>query len=200
MKLKKWFNIKINALVILFCGVMLGFGLSQNSDGLWLFSTGDAVSSSKMNENFQMLLNRIKVLEQAVPQNTVAAFNLTICPPTWSAADGTSGKPDLRGMFLRGLNNFGTGARSDGKQDPDIRNITDFQWDGFKRHNHNANANPGEVGLIRKSIVGERNTTDTVDTGGSGVEPDLGRVYPISNSGIIETRPKNVALIFCVKN
>ncbi len=199
MKLKKWFNIKINALVILFCGVMLGFGLSQNSDGLWLFSTGDAVSSSKMNENFQMLMNRIKTLEQTVsstnvPSGTVAAFNLDKCPTNWKAADGDSNTPDLRGRFIRGLNkivnaddSFKTPQNS-ANGDPDTRDIKDYQNDTFKTHNHG-----GSYLYHNGKYSGETHV-------GSADNRNLGSITTMTSQGGAETRPKNVALIFCVKN
>lgn len=35
------------------------------------------------------------------PAGAVMAFNLTTCPAGWSAADGTGGRLDLRGEFVR---------------------------------------------------------------------------------------------------
>jgi hypothetical protein len=37
-----------------------------------------------------------------VPAGMIAPFNLTSCPTGWIAADGSSGTPDLRGIFIRG--------------------------------------------------------------------------------------------------
>jgi len=50
------------------------------------FTSGEVVSASKINENFQM----------AAPQGAVMAFYLSACPSGWIAADGTNGTPDLR--------------------------------------------------------------------------------------------------------
>ena len=72
------------------------------------------------------------------PAGAIMAFNLTSCPGGWDAADGSGGRPDLRGMFLRGLNNFGTGPRSDGKEDPDgaSRVLGEYQDDQMQSHTH----------------------------------------------------------------
>jgi hypothetical protein len=37
-----------------------------------------------------------------VPAGMIAPFNLTSCPTGWTLADGNSGTPDLRGIFIRG--------------------------------------------------------------------------------------------------
>src|SRR5262245_608407 len=37
--------------------------------------------------------------DDGLPRGAVVAFNLDACPAGWSAADGTSGQPDLRGRF-----------------------------------------------------------------------------------------------------
>jgi hypothetical protein len=42
-------------------------------------------------------------------------------------------------MFLRGINDFGTGARSDGFEDPKNRGINDTQVDTLKSHSHTMN-------------------------------------------------------------
>ena len=34
---------------------------------------------------------------------TISAFNLSSCPTGWTLANGSSGTPDLRGEFIRGL-------------------------------------------------------------------------------------------------
>lgn len=40
-----------------------------------------------------------------VPAGAVMAFNLATCPTGWDEADGTGGTPNLRGEFIRGLDN-----------------------------------------------------------------------------------------------
>jgi hypothetical protein len=112
-----------------------------------------------------------------VPANAVMAFNLTSCPPGWILADGTSGTPDLRGAFIRGM--YGD---QNGRDVP--RTLGSYQADEFKSHTHNSTwyASPG---------------------GGNGKLVGDSWTYPKSNpttpAGGPETRPKNVALIYCVK-
>ena len=71
----------------------------------------------------------------AIPSGAIMAFYRSSCPGGWLAADGGGGRPDLRGMFLRGLNNFGTGTRSDGKQDlAGSRSLGSYQQDEMQSH------------------------------------------------------------------
>jgi len=75
----------------------LGMIIAQS---IHTFSAGEVVSASKINENFQI----------AAPAGFVGAFMLTACPSGWIPADGTNGTPDLRGRFVRGRDDMGTGA------------------------------------------------------------------------------------------
>lgn len=50
-----------------------------------------------------------EMLQYTVPPGAVMAFNLGSCPTGWSEADGGSGRPNLRGQFIRGLNSSATG-------------------------------------------------------------------------------------------
>ena len=140
------------------------------------------------------------------------AFNLTSCPSGWHAADGGGSRPDLRGMFLRGLNNYGTGARSDGKQDPNGggRSVGDYQADQMQSHKHtdsghnhsysswqsNKHADTGSRGgyardsQSRTTNNGKANLGDPTNSGTGAGSPRHGN----------ETRSKNVGVIFCVKS
>ena len=120
------------------------------------------------------------------PSGAVMAFNLAACPVGWSAADGTNGTPDLRGQFVRGINDFGTGVRADGNEDPDgLRALGNLQQDEFKSHKHGYNVSytmPGP-GHRASDYFGVTSwVADTLYEGGN------------------ETRPKNVALIYCQKD
>lgn len=63
-----------------------------------------------------------------VPTGAVMAFNLANCPNGWSPADGTNGRPDLRGEFIRGLDS-GRGIDAG-------RALGSWQIDMFKSHTH----------------------------------------------------------------
>ncbi len=153
------------------------------------FNPGDVVSASQINANFAALKAEIDDarddIKTAVPNGTIAAFFLTTCPTGWIAADGTNGTPDLRGMFLRGRNDVGTGTRADGWQDPDgLRALGAAQGDQFRSHTHSyrgaAREDGGGFGNALDLWIGE--TKDTTPAGGN------------------ETRPKNVALTFCMRS
>lgn len=61
-----------------------------------------------------------------LPVGSIMPFNLAACPSGWIIADGTSGTPDLRGEFVRGLDNgrgVDTGRTLGSWQDQD--------WKGF---------------------------------------------------------------------
>ena len=150
-------------------------------------NTNDILSTSKWNE----------LVSYTVPPGAVMAFNLTTCPVNWSQADGNGGRPDLRGQFIRGLNTFDSGAttRSDGKQDTDTRSLAGWQADIFKSHNH-------PPGNTQNGFM-----SNTYPDGGIGINwAGAGFIwvgYQMATTGDrwgLETRPRNVALIYCVKN
>lgn len=131
---------------------------------------------------------------------------------------GAAGKlPDLRGVFLRGINNGRTGTYSD----PDTRDVGDYQDDTFKSHDHPAgelvNSNNGNhthklIELDNGSDVTDGADGDiTVDNSGrdDNIHRD-GRVqaagdhtHTISgttgNRGGDETRPVNAGVNFIIK-
>jgi hypothetical protein len=92
---------------------------------------------------------------------------------------GKTRLPDLRGVFLRGMN-------FEGGKDPDTRDVGDYQEDAFKKHDH-------DLVFHRQSFQG---------SGGKGKpamdEPD-GEISGKPDQGASETRPKNVAVYFYIK-
>lgn len=118
----------------------------------------------------------------ATPSGSVQAFNLASCPTGWIPSDGNSGTADLRGYFVRGLDTGGT-------IDP-ARTLGSFQADSLKDHTHVLGiANTGTGGT---SGLNGSNSTGTNQIGSGTVEPP--------NNGGTETRPKNVALLYCQKS
>lgn len=118
----------------------------------------------------------------------------------WVIAAGQPGIPDLRGMFLRGMN----ATRADGKQDPDgnSRVVGSYQEDVFKSHNHPVNLTSETYGLIRKTRTDDTKNTTVGDTDKDnvGTEPDvIAPPYPLPLEGGSETRPKNVAVYYYIK-
>ena len=102
--------------------------------------------------------------------------------------DGTI-LPNLRGMFLRGINV----GRTDGKQDPDgERAAGKYQSDDFKTHKHILNAFTGT-----KSDKGSGGVTSGNTEHGGQTIRQLPTMTTAGNA--TETRPKNAAVYFYIK-
>ncbi len=159
------------------------------------FSPGELITASGINKNFEI----------AAPRNAVMAFYQAACPTGWVAADGTNGTPDLRGQFIRGLNNFSSaaGTRSDGNQDPDggARTVGHYQGNMFASHNHGGGNHThniwGDIGWD----FGGGGRLPSINSGGieNWIGTEGANSTVIAAEGGNETRPGNVALIFCVR-
>ena len=133
----------------------------------------------------------------------IMPFYLESCPGGWAFADGTDGTPDLRGTFIRGM--YGDQNSRDVS-----RSLGDFQEDQIQAHKHTDSGHT-------HNVVNDGNGGPTVgrffygDYGG-GVYQNTNRVTtgyanigdPVTSTGGTiksgsETRPKNVALIYCMK-
>ncbi|MEL0332150.1 MAG: hypothetical protein VW982_08050, partial [Candidatus Poseidoniales archaeon] len=86
--------------------------------------------------------------------------------------------PDLRGEFIRGWSDDKVGVDSG-------RAIRSFQGDQFAEHVHSAPAGPAA-------------TTGGLSGGGNRVNDESLATTNNSGSGT-ETRPRNVALLYCIK-
>jgi hypothetical protein len=135
-----------------------------------------------------------------VPSGAIMAFARTSAPTGWLQANGASfstttyatlfaaigyefggsggsfNVPDLRGYFVRGYGTNSDGTVSGG--------FGDKQVDAFKSHNHSA--------------------IQTIDNNG-GFDSGAGRVRyggtgdTTGSTGSTETRPKNIAMLYCIK-
>ena len=104
--------------------------------------------------------------------------------------------PDLRGMFLRGLNNIDPSKqpRKDGKQDPDSeRKVNSYQSDIIARHEHSLSLrtstispeiNPGTENFHASQNLGAKIEIKTNSSG---------------NWSGPETRPKNIAVYYYIR-
>lgn len=114
----------------------------------------------------------------AVISRTTYSALFSIIGTTFGAGDGstTFALPDLRGYFPRGFD--------DGRGIDTGRVFGSNQADEFKQHEHNTASDN-----IR-----------TTQTGGVGLsELGTGVNHPTSSTGGTETRPKNIALLYCIK-
>jgi hypothetical protein len=146
------------------------------------------------------------VANSGVPAGAVMAFAMSSAPAGWLAANGASistgganaalfaaigyefggsggsfNVPDLRGYFVRGWGVVGrNGANSDGTVSG---GFGDKQADEFKAHTHSLPVIAGSDGDDGSdSILKARN--------GAGVS---------GSAGGTETRPKNIAMLYCIK-
>ena len=142
----------------------------------------------------------------STPAGAVLSFAMTSAPTGWLECDGaaisrtsyatlfaaigetfgtgdgatTFNLPDLRGVFVRGWANAKANVDADNMYDAG-RNFGTEQADAFKSHSHTFKGATGSSGSgtsSRDSVPQTQNTGATGD---------------------IETRPRNVALMYCVK-
>jgi len=116
------------------------------------------------------------------PAGAIMQFYLNTCPVGWKPADGTNGTPDLRGAFVRGMETFDAGSTYNNR-DPNRSGAGtsgSYQGDEFYDHFHTSGGG----------------ATYGVAAGGSY---NLLAPGSTDSAGGNETRPKNVALIFCQK-
>lgn len=104
--------------------------------------------------------------------------------------------PDLRGMFVRGLNQFDPNQPvpqlSSDKSDPDSRVVGSYQPDGFEKHNHTTNTN---MFLHKNHFKKGARPSEDLDPGGwAGYE-----TVDTDFKGITETRPNNIAVYYYIK-
>lgn len=192
------------------------------------FENNTVANANEVNKNFSVLLNLLHTL---APIGSIQPYYGNAEPDGWVMCDGRlltdvsladskfenlkdhlqalghNKLPDLRGMFLRGLNDFNTseGPRNDGNQDPDGsgRTLGDDQLDQYRMHNHGTNG-PG----VRRDepFYSVRTSDGYINVGGTGKVPGCSdgsystRCYPNTrSSGGNETRPKNVAVTYLIK-
>jgi microcystin-dependent protein len=151
------------------------------------------------------LAKLVSAVQQALlPAGAVQAFAMNSAPSGWLAADGsnvsrstyaalfsaigvtygsgdgstTFALPDLRGYFVRGsgTNSDGTAAGTFGTK----------QGDAFKSHSHNYTDQSTNGALLAAA-------------GASRTVPNVNLSSVTSAAGGAETRPKNIALLYCIK-
>jgi hypothetical protein len=118
-----------------------------------------------------------------LPSGAVMAFDLAACPAGWSEYTAA------RGRFLRGIDN---GASND----PDGTRVPgSVQADAFQAHQHTYSMQPGLLDNPY-NITGTRWFAPTPATTSGYVADGTNGTPRISS----ETRPKNVAVLFCRKD
>ncbi len=131
------------------------------------------------------------VTAASIPSGAVMAFNLASCPSGWRAADGTAGTPDLRGEFVRGID--------DGRGVDVGRALASSQ--AASRVQYHWSVGTGwnwSVGDFPDQTTGLEATTTIGGLSGGSVNRDATVSNITVDTGAV--RPRNVALLFCVKN
>jgi microcystin-dependent protein len=192
------------------------------------FTAGTPARAADVNANFQFVMDRIA---EALPTGTVLPFAGpldTAVPPGFLACDGaeyatteypalfgvignaygvaSSGKfkvPDLRGEFIRGVDDMGT-LQGAGNVDPS-RTLGSPQGDAFQGHAHvdgfagvNGNAT---FGVATTATLGNLNTQNGQSTANHAITS--GATQADGTNGTphtaTETRPRNVALNYIIR-
>jgi microcystin-dependent protein len=148
----------------------------------------------------------VDTLEKAIPAGTIAYFSMSTAPEGWIKCNGNLIKrtdypklfaaigttygagdstttfqlPDLRGEFIRGLD--------DGRGVDAGRELGKVQEDMLETHKHYIGA-----GQVQVNIGSSPTYMALCETGGGG-----GSQYSASTGGA-ETRPRNIALLACIK-
>jgi microcystin-dependent protein len=180
-------------------------GLSKLATGA--LPTAITVATANILDGNVTLAKLVTAVQQSlVPAGAVQAFAMNSAPTGWLAADGTAvsrstyaalfaaigttygvgdgsttfALPDLRGIFVRGsgTNSDGTASGTFGAK----------QADELKSHTHGA----ALTYLYGRTGV----TTNSIAVGGDNA--DYGRDF-LAATGGTETRPKNIAMLYCIK-
>ena len=144
----------------------------------------------------------LKANGAAISRTTYAALFSAIST-TYGAGDGstTFNLPDLRGEFVRGWDDGRgiDGGRSFGSaqaQNYQSHNHTATSTVADPGHTHTANFNQGSI-IASGGAFGwkDSGTGDRINTAFTGITVSTS----INNSGGTETRPRNIALLACIK-
>lgn len=156
----------------------------------FIFQNGTTADATQVNADLAQIVNNVNanaapiVGSAFVPAGAAVAFNLAACPTGWIPANGASGTPDLRGYFVRGLD-------TSGLIDPGrVRNT--IQQDQVQDHGHSVSGGT-KSGSFDSGFAGGGNSV----AGGSST---IVVGNPNSGNHGTETRPKNNALLYCIKS
>lgn len=115
------------------------------------------------------------------PAWAIMAFYLTSCPSWWIAADGTNWTPDLRWAFIRWMN-WNANWRDI------VRTLWDYKVDTLKSHSHSLPYGPNAWWWSY--------ALNSLYNALSGVSWYIGSTQNYWDN---ETSPKNIALLYCMK-
>jgi len=151
-------------------GAVMSFAMNSAPSG-WLICNGASLSRSV----YPALFSAIGIIYGALDG---ATFNL----------------PDLRGLFVRGFD-ASRGLDEAG------RAFGVYQDDAYKSHGHTFNDYYQSTGGVSTAYEKIQSSSDNFRTYANGGGGDTGHTTPnsvVANGGT-ETRPKNIAMLYCIK-
>lgn len=147
-----------------------------------IVSTNDTLTAQKWND----------LVQHAVPSKSVMAFYDTVCPAWWIPADGTNSTPDLRWEFIRWFDNWRWIDLS--------RNFGSLQLDSLQDHDHYISWEnawlDNVVSFQDTNVDGQYASNAWTNRGDTYIYVRFVKNGRVST----ETRPRNVALLYCMKN
>jgi len=135
------------------------------------------------------------------PSGSYSYFNNTSCPTGWTLANGTNGTLDLRGEFIRGWD-AGRGL------DPASgRNVGSIQGGDLLAHSHSGRTDTGGKHRHPFHTAGRGSGSTTASNEGVTDQRTKYTYYSgshshtlsINSTGGAENRPRNVAMLACMK-
>lgn len=201
-------NIPLYAVTFGGTSTLVGSGSLLVPNGRLIVNSGDTAFAMYLGSGVWRLLAYQASVQTAAPSGMIMAYGALGCPAGWLNADGTAvpradhpslfaaigttwgggngsstfNLPDLRGYFLRGFNG-GSG------RDPD-RDFASVQADSVAPHQHAVPTATGTAGS------GTTNTFTFPQNGGAPSVLTFGQDPAPAG----ETRPKNVAVWYCIKS
>jgi hypothetical protein len=159
----------------------------------WSVLTSEAWNKILSNQNALSgaIVNLSATQTFVAPANAIVAFYLETCPSGWNPADWSNSTPDLRWTFIRWLN-WNKNWRDISRNLWDYQEDT-FQWFATLTEN---NMHYGGRWWQYLTALSSGNQKYWREYSFPVSNPDVNYWTPrISN----ETRPKNIALIYCMK-
>jgi microcystin-dependent protein len=160
------------------------------------------VTTAKIADANVTLAKLVTAVQQAlVPAGAVQAFAMNSAPSGWLAADGTAvSRATYAALFAAISTTYGAGDGSTTFNLPDLR--------GYFVRGSGTNSDGAAAGTFGAKQADElKSHTHTVDAKGvnantnfaAGSFPSGAQTLTTSATGGTETRPKNIAMLYCIK-